>query len=175
VLNKKLQEKIKNNKNFDKPIVTSATIKTKNYASLKNNSIKLNIPTYQLAILCFEYFIKNHHSQLERKKGTVKYNKADDYSTMGIIYEDKEKFDFFRSFRIINLYSVSYLIDFAVEMYLSIVINILLQHIKNRKIISLDYFKKVILSIQNITINFTKKINSKHFVSFFYEFDFFKE
>ncbi len=168
-----LIEKIKNNKDNDKPIVTSATIKTSNYATLQKKSVKLNIPIYQLAILCFEYLIKNHHAQLEKNSGTVKYNKSDNYSTMGIIYEDQEKYEFFRSFRIINQYSVSFLIDTAVEMYLSMVIKEILQKIKNSESKNLDFLDRLILSIQTNTTIFNKKVNSNHFISYFYQFDFF--
>ena len=116
-----------NDKNQNDPIRTSATIKQKNYDQIKKYAEQFNIPIYQFGILCLEYFIKQNHSKLEKKSGTVEYNKDDDYKTLPIIYEDHEKYELFLSLRIINRLSVSYLMDTAIEMYLSMIIEMLLE------------------------------------------------
>jgi len=167
MLNIELQKK---NEDVDEPIKTSATIRKKNYIQLKIQAKKLNIPAYQLGILCLDYLIKNQHEKLIRRKETIEYNSPDTYSTLGLIYENHDKFEFFLSLKIINRISISYLMDYAIEMFLSIAINLILNKQNNYNFQNSETLDLLILSIQTNIPQFHKTVRKNHFFSIYYEF-----
>jgi len=169
MLNKKFQEK-NQNKDNNAPIKTSATIRKKNYIQLKIQAKKLNLPAYQLGILCLDYLIKNQHEKLTKRKKTIEYNSPDTYSTLGLIYENHDKFELFLSLKIINRISISYLMDYAIEIFLSIVINLILNKQNNYNFQNSEILDLLILSIKTNTPQFHKTVRKNHFFSIYYEF-----
>ena len=159
-----------NDKDLIEPIRTSATIREKNYIQLKIQAEKLNIPKYQLGILCLDYMIKNQHERLTKKEGTIEYNSPDTYCTLGLIYENHDKFELFLSLKNINRISISYLMDYALEMFLSIVIDLILNKLNKNNLQENELLDLFILSIQNIDLNFQIDVGKKHFYSNFIQF-----
>ena len=170
MIKNKFQENNEKDENINAPIKTSATIREKNYIQLKIHSTKLNIPKYQLGILCLDYMIKNQHENLTKKEGTIEYNSPDKYCTLGLIYENHDKFNLFVSLKTINRISISYLMDYAIEAFLSIVIDLILSKLKSNYLPESELLDLLILSIQTIEPQFYKTVRQKHFYNNFVEF-----
>ena len=105
-----------------------------------------------------------------QKKGTVQYNSASKYSTLGLIYENHDKYELFLSIRIINKISISYLMDYSIEMFLSIVVNLILEKQNTTSLSSKEFYNLLILSIQINAPQFNKIVRKNHFYSIYYEF-----